>query len=121
MKEAFLRKSSVEEVMNFTEEIKKITKKDIVRVANKYFTKSNYVSVYRVDKDYSFPKIEKPNLEKVALNTSQKSAFAKSWWIALKSSPVSPKWVDYNKDFQSIILCTWNFAILHKKPFKRFI
>jgi predicted Zn-dependent peptidase len=99
MKEAFLRKSSVEEVMNFTEELKKITKKDIVRVANKYFTKSNYVSVYRVDKDYSFPKIEKPNLEKVALNTSQKSAFAKAV-DALKSSPVSPKWVDYNKDFK---------------------
>lgn len=100
LKTSFLRNISVKEIMDLSERLKKITKAQIIEVANKYY-QNNYVSVYRIDKDYNFPKIEKPSLEKVALNTDRKSDFIKNV-ESVKVQPIEPKWVDYNKDFKAL-------------------
>jgi predicted Zn-dependent peptidase len=100
LKTSFLKDTSVKEIMSLSDRLKKITKDEIIRVANKYY-QDNYVSVYRTDKEYSFPKIEKPGLEKVALNTDKKSDFIKNI-ESIKVNPIDPKWVDYNKDFKAI-------------------
>jgi predicted Zn-dependent peptidase len=98
MKEAFLRGVSLNEVLNFAQRLKKITKADIIKAANKYFG-SNYAVAYRLDKEPNIPKIEKPTLEKVTLNTDKRSPFAKAV-EALNPEPIQPKWVDFKKDFQ---------------------
>ncbi|MBC7475388.1 MAG: insulinase family protein, partial [Candidatus Sericytochromatia bacterium] len=98
MKSSFLRDVPLEEVMSFSNQLKSVSKADIINVANKYFGK-NYIVAYRYDKDYSFPKIDKPGLEKMKLNTNQKSKFATSV-LDINPAPIAPKWVDYNKDFK---------------------
>ena len=98
MKDAFLANKTVEDVFNSDKRIKSLTKADIVKLANKYFSK-NYAVVYRKDKETVFPKVEKPDIEKVKLNNNQKSDFIKSL-EAMKPTPIQPKWVDYNKDFK---------------------
>lgn len=100
LKTSFLKDVSVKDVMSMSERLKKISKEEIVRVANKYY-QNNYVSVYRTDKEYTFPKIEKPALEKVALNTDKKSDFIKSV-ESMKVDSIDPKWIDYNKDFKAV-------------------
>jgi len=98
MKEAFLREVPVNHVLNFAQRLKKITKADIVKAANKYFG-SNYVAAYRLDKEQVFPKIDKPVLDKVSLNTDKRSDFAKAV-EAVNPAPIQPKWVDFQKDFK---------------------
>ncbi len=98
MKDAFLANKTVEDVFNSDKRIKSLTKADIVKLANKYFSK-NYAVVYRKDKETVFPKVEKPDIEKVKLNNNQKSEFIKSL-EGMKPTPIQPKWVDYNKDFK---------------------
>ncbi len=104
LKESFLRNDSVENIMSLSKRLKKINKADIVKAANKYY-KNNYVAVYRKDKEYSFPKIEKPVLDKITLNTSSKSDFIKAV-ENVKVTPITPKWVDYNNDFKAISYAT---------------
>ncbi|MFN8578646.1 MAG: insulinase family protein [Candidatus Sericytochromatia bacterium] len=100
LKTAFLRETTVNEILGVSERLKKISKDDIIKAANKYY-QNNYVAVYRTDKEYTFPKIEKPNLEKVALNNDRKSDFIKKV-ESIKTEPIEPKWIDYNKDFKAI-------------------
>lgn len=99
IKDAFLTGESVEEVFNFSDKFKAITKKDIVAAANKYFA-DNYFVLYRKDKDAVFQKVDKPDIKKVTLNNNQKSDFAKEV-DAMKVNPIEPKWMDYNKDFSA--------------------
>lgn len=100
LKTSFLRDVSVEDIMSVSQRFKKISKADIVKAANKYY-QNNYVAVQRLDKEYNFPKIEKPGLEKVKLNTDVKSNFIKNV-ENIKTNPITPKWVDYNKDFKAV-------------------
>lgn len=99
MKDAFLTGESVDEVFNFSDKFKSITKKDIVNVANKYFS-DNYVVLYRRDKDAVFQKVDKPDIKKITLNNNQKSNLANEV-ENLKVNPIEPKWMDYNKDFSA--------------------
>lgn len=99
MQEAFLKHEKIEDLLDRSHKMRELSKADIVRVANKYF-QSNYVAGYRKDGEYSFPKIQKPELEKVQLNPNQTSAFAASV-EALNPPPVQPEWVDIRKELQA--------------------
>jgi len=90
--------TTVEDSFKFIDKLKKVTKEDIIKVANKYFN-DNYVVGYLNDKEYKFPKITKPSIKKVSLNPNQKSEFAKSV-ESFKVEPIQPRWVDYKKDFK---------------------
>jgi predicted Zn-dependent peptidase len=98
MKQSFLRDVPLNDVLNFAQRLKKISKNDIIKAANKYFG-NNYKVAYRIDKEQVFPKIDKPVLEKVIINTDKRSDFAKAV-EALNPEPIQPKWVDYRKDFK---------------------
>jgi predicted Zn-dependent peptidase len=96
MRDAFIKGVPVSEPLSLTDRLKKVSKAEIIRVANQYFGK-NYIRGYRYDKAQTFPKIAKPELEKVQLNPSIKSKFAQSV-EALNPAPITPKWLDYNKE-----------------------
>lgn len=99
MTSAFLTGQTVEQQMNQAERLKKLRKADIVKVANQYF-KGNYVAGYREDGAYEFPKISKPELEKVNLNPNQQSPFAAKV-ESVVAPPVQPQWLDIKKQLQA--------------------
>ncbi|MDN5200388.1 insulinase family protein [Fulvivirgaceae bacterium BMA10] len=81
------------------DDLKKITKQEIIDFANEHY-KDNYVAVYkRTGKDTTVQKVEKPEITKVALNTEQKSPFFKEL-LENDVEPLKPVFVDYDKDIK---------------------
>lgn len=97
MIQAFTQGKSWEEVMKLPEEINKITKNDIIRVANQYLTQ-NYLIV---NSKMGFPKknkIQKPDWEPIVpLNTEKKSEYAQ-FINSIAEVELKPKFIDFNKD-----------------------
>ncbi len=83
----------------YIDQLSKITKKDIVAFANKYF-EDNYVAVYkRKGEDKNIVKVEKPAITPVETNSTKQSDFVKMV-NNMPSTAVKPVWLDYNKDLQ---------------------
>lgn len=81
----------------YTERLSKLTKKDIVAFANKYFG-NNYVVVYkRKGEDKSIVKVPKPEIHAVETNRDAQSQFLKTV-VSMPAAPMKPVWLDYNKD-----------------------
>lgn len=82
------------------EELNKITKKQMVDFANRFFTDKDYAVIYkRKGEDKSIAKVEKPPITPVETNAGKQSEFVKS--ITKDPLPsLQPQWVDYNKDIQ---------------------
>jgi len=84
-----------------TSDLRKYTKEDIVKFANKHY-KDNYVVVYkRSGKDANQQKVSKPSITKVALNKESKSPFHEKL-LANKVEKIQPRFVDYEKDIQKL-------------------
>jgi len=83
----------------YTDMLSKLTKKEIVDFANKYF-QDNYLVIFkRKGEDKSIIKVDKPPITPVETNRNAQSDFVK----AVNSMPatvVKPVWLDYNKDLQ---------------------
>lgn len=81
------------------DQAEKVTKKEIVDFANKFFA-DNYVVVYkRKGEDKSIVKVEKPPITPVETNAGKQSDFVKN----ITGSPLpatKPVWIEYNKDIQ---------------------
>ncbi len=81
----------------YTDRLSKLTKKDIMEFANKYF-QENYVVVYkRKGEDKNVVKVVKPPITPVETNRNSQSQFVKNV-INMPVDPLKPVWVDYNKD-----------------------
>ncbi|MGN6401683.1 MAG: insulinase family protein [Flavisolibacter sp.] len=82
------------------DEAEKVTKKEIVDFANKFFGDDNYAVIYkRKGEDKSIVKVEKPPITPVETNAGKQSDFVK----AITKDPLpamQPVWIDYNKDIQ---------------------
>lgn len=84
-------------VQGFTA-FERVTKADIVRVANELFTDQNYVVLYkRQGVDDSIQKMPKPELTPVALNRDKQSAFLAEIQNTTVQ-PIEPEFVDLQKD-----------------------
>lgn len=85
--------------VSMLDDLGKISKKDVVAFANKFF-KDNYVVLYkRKGEDKDIQKVEKPPITPVETNAGKQSAFVKN--ITEKPLPaIAPKWIDYKKDIQ---------------------
>lgn len=82
------------------EDLSKVTKKEVVDFANKFFTDKNYTVIYkRKGEDKSIVKVEKPAITPVATNDGLESDYVKKI-NAMPSTPVKPLWIDYNKAIQ---------------------
>jgi predicted Zn-dependent peptidase len=80
------------------ERMGKLTKRDIVRVANRYF-KTGYVAGYRLDGKPELPIIEKPALDPIEIDPSRQSAFARQI-LSVPVAPLEPVFVAAGRDFQ---------------------
>jgi predicted Zn-dependent peptidase len=82
----------------YTDQLSKITKKDIVAFANKYFA-DNYVAIYkRMGEDKNVVKVVKPSITAVETNRDAQSEFVKAV-NQMPAIPVKPVFLNYNKDF----------------------
>lgn len=81
------------------EELKKLTKKDIVDFANKYFN-NDYVIVYkRQGTPPNIEKVQKPTITPIHINRDDESDFFKSI-VEAKIPPVQPVFIDFDKELQ---------------------
>ena len=97
--EAFSQNRNINDVLKYPEKIKKVTKEDVIRMANKYYGK-NYLAFYS---KMGFPKkekIDKPDFEPLDANTNAKSVFAGRFEKMKADEPIE-KFVDFEKDVKT--------------------
>lgn len=100
--DAFVEGQEWGDVVERMNNIDKITKEDVVRVANKYFGPDNYVAIYkRQGDDPDELKIAKPSLTPIATNRDATSDFLTEIRNA-KVEPIEPVFVDYDKDLTKL-------------------
>ena len=96
--DAFVNGEDWADVVAQMSELDKITKADIVEMANKYFGPENYAVVYkRQGKDENELKIAKPAITPIATNRDMASDFLKAVQ-ADKVTPIEPHFVDFKRD-----------------------
>ena len=83
----------------YTDQLSKITKKDIVAFANKYFAENYIVIFKRKGEDKNIVKVDKPAITPVETNRNAQSEFVKLI-NAMPATDLKPKFLDYTKDLQ---------------------
>lgn len=100
--EAFIDGQDWSEVVDRMNNLDKVTKDDVVRVANKYFGPENYVAIYkRQGDDPNELKIAKPSLTPIATNRDATSEFLTEIRDS-KVEPIEPVFVDFEKDLTKL-------------------
>ncbi|MGB0869604.1 MAG: M16 family metallopeptidase [Flavobacteriales bacterium] len=98
---AFIHHNTWEKNTKFLDELKKVTKKELVDFANAFY-KDNYVVVYkRQGEDKSIVKVQNPGITPVELNRDKKSTFLNDF-NAMNSGDLQPKYVDYQKSIKKL-------------------
>lgn len=80
--------------------LERVTRDDVIRVARKYFA-DKYVAGYRVDEQHEIPKIQKPRIDKIDIDASRQSVFAKSV-LAMPAEEIEPTFVDPTSDYRIV-------------------
>ncbi|MFN8242633.1 MAG: insulinase family protein [Ferruginibacter sp.] len=97
--DAFTNELDWKEQVAYTDMLSRLTKKDIVDFANKYFG-DNYVCILkRKGEDKNVVKVDKPPITPVETNRDAQSEFVKKV-NNMPATLVKPVWIDYNKDLQ---------------------
>ena len=92
-----------EDIVHEMDRRERVTKDDVMRVANKYFTDS-YAGVYkRTSLDANPPKIEKPAITPIEMNREASSAFYQSF-MAVETERPRPQFLDFEKDLSRSVL-----------------
>ncbi len=99
MRDTFLAFVDWETTQNEISQMEKVTKKDIIDVANKYYGR-NYVSGFRIDAQHDLPSIEKPLIDPLTINPEKESAFIAEVG-KISFDPLEPKFIQEEKDFTS--------------------
>jgi predicted Zn-dependent peptidase len=94
---AFIAYEPWEHAVGRIARLEKITKDDVVRIANKYF-QGNFVAGYRLDKPHEVVHVAKPELTKVDIDPTRQSKFA-AQILALPCPPIEPVFIDPSKDY----------------------
>ncbi|HEY4650577.1 MAG TPA: insulinase family protein [Pontibacter sp.] len=100
---AFIYDMDWKDYVNRPAEFAKITKQDVIDVANKYLN-DNYVLIYKhSDSKATAAKVEKPSITPVPVNRDAQSDYYKAF-MAKQAPAVSPAFVDYERDIQKATL-----------------
>ena len=97
MIDAYIAYEPWEKAVGRIARMSRITKADVVRVANKYFG-GGYVVGYRVDEPRDVPTVEKPDLTPVDIDPQRRSEFAGTL-LAMEVQPLEPEFVEPGKDY----------------------
>ncbi len=100
---AFIHYQNWADKVSFLEELKKISKEDLVVFANDFY-KDNYVVTYkRKGEDKNIAKVKNPGITPVNLNRGKQSDFVQKF-NEMKSSDLQPLYVDYNQEIKKTTL-----------------
>ncbi|CAM1364683.1 Peptidase M16 [Tenacibaculum soleae] len=91
---AFIHHENWAGKVKFLDDLKKISKQELVNFANKFY-KNNYVVTYkRKGADKNIVKVSNPGITPVNLNRGKTSAYVTEF-NKIKSAPLQPQFVDY--------------------------
>ncbi|NER15598.1 M16 family metallopeptidase [Spongiivirga citrea] len=97
--DAFTKFQNWSDKVKFADDLKKITKQELVDFANNHYN-DNYVIVYkRKGLDENIAKVENPGITPVQLNRDKQSDFIKAF-NETPSSKLTPKYVDYASEIK---------------------
>ncbi|WP_298757749.1 pitrilysin family protein [uncultured Psychroserpens sp.] len=94
--DAFIKNQDWKNRVQFLEDLRGITKQELVDFANSFY-KDNYVVTYkRQGEDKSIVKVENPGITPVNLNRDKSSNYLTSF-NEIESKPLQPKFIDYKE------------------------
>jgi zinc protease len=94
--DAFIGKQDWEKRLKFLNELKSITKQELVEFANSHY-KNNYVVAFKKQgKDSTIVKVENPNITPIQVNRNKQSQFLTDF-NTMDSPTLKPQFVDYSK------------------------
>ena len=98
----------------------KVTKEQVVALANKYLGDNNYALIYkRQGKDPNEKKIDKPQITPIAMNRDTASAFLRQIQEeAAAAAPIEPVFLDYAKDLTQLTAKDGALPVLYKQNTK---
>jgi predicted Zn-dependent peptidase len=99
MREAFLANVDWNTHINQIRRLERVSKADVVRVANTYFGDNNYVAVHRRNGPAVIPPVEKPQIDPVDIDPSRQSAFAAAI-LAMPYEEIEPRFLQAGRDYQ---------------------
>ncbi|WP_299228254.1 pitrilysin family protein [uncultured Psychroserpens sp.] len=98
---AFIHHEDWSDKVKFLEDLKKITKQELVDFANNFY-KDNYVVTYkRKGEDKSIVKVENPGITPVNLNRDKSSEYLTNF-NKIEAKPLQPQYVDYKEAIKTI-------------------
>ena len=100
MRDTFLSFVEWEVTERAIEELEKLSKEDVVRVAKKYLGE-NYIAGFRIDAQHELPSIEKPDIDPLKIDPDKESEFMRQV-SSLPYEPFEPKFVEEGKDFKVV-------------------
>jgi len=96
---AFIHRENWADKVKFLEDLKKISKEDLVAFANEFY-KDNYVVTYkRKGVDENIAKVQNPGITPINLNRGKQSEYLTNF-EAIESTNLQPVYVDYKADIQ---------------------
>ena len=103
-----------EDVVNQIDRRSKVTKEQVVELANKLLLDNNYVVVYkRQGRDPNILNIAKPQITAIETNRNISSQYLRDIQASLVT-PIEPVYVDYNKDLSKLTAKS-NIPVLYVK------
>lgn len=112
--DAFTNELDWQTQVAYTDQLSKLTKKDIVAFANKYFGDNYVVILKRKGENDNIIKVEKPPITPVETNRNSQSEFVKKV-NNMPATSVKPVWLDYNKDVQKAKIGPANVLYVQNK------
>nr|WP_321223451.1 insulinase family protein [uncultured Psychroserpens sp.] len=101
--EAFIKDENWKNRIQFLDDLKKITKQELVDFANSFYN-DNYVVTYkRQGEDDSIVKVQNPGITPVNVNREMSSPFLTSF-NKMESKPLQPKFIDYKEEIKETTL-----------------
>ena len=99
--DAFIYEQNWEDEVKFLDELRKVTKDELVAFANEFY-KDNYVVTYkRKGEDKNIVKVSNPGITPVNLNRGQQSEWASAFY-KLEAEELQPKFIDYKTAIKSL-------------------
>ncbi|MDD4068719.1 MAG: insulinase family protein, partial [Bacteroidales bacterium] len=96
---SYLSGESWEKTVRMTEEMKKVTKEELLDFARNTFKDNNYIVIRKLQgANAEIEKVEKPPITPIHVNRDAKSDFFKEI-EEVEVKPIEPKFLNYDKDF----------------------
>ncbi|MFA5139286.1 MAG: insulinase family protein [Elusimicrobiota bacterium] len=111
---SFLRYEEWPSAAGRLERIKKVTKADVVRVANAYLGEGRVTALRRRGKP-EIPTIAKPGFTKIDIARDRESGFYKEL-VRMPAKPIEPRWLAEGRDYR-VLKAPWGELVTAKNPF----